>query len=1029
MAIVIHEHPLETPLVERLASWLLARAPGAADGDLTGCLIVLPSVRAAATLRHALLDASGRAALLLPEIVTPRQLAASVAVRLGLPGGRDVLAPDALRPLLLAGRLHALPWAAAHPESAAGLAEELVRVFDEARLAGSAERLLGDADGIAPAGLAEREDELYRRDRERLAAAWSLYREAAPRDGVDQLVEAAGRLGAAGAAGTGLSWRLVVVAGFSDLDDATARLLRAVLHTGQGHLFLAQSASWLARGFAATFLDADSPSHPLAAGRRLIALLAGDAAAQRDEMPADDPPPPAPELLACADAEAESGAIAALVCAALAQRGSQARIAVATADRALARRVIAQLRDAGLDADDTGGLPLASLPSGRLAHHLLAAATHPRHETLLELLAHPFTRLAASRAEHARRALMFEKMLLRGQAPPGDLEECRSRAAKRDEALLARRPRARALLAPLVANLAAALAPLRQLHGEAVAWRDLTAALRRTWLLIAPDHPLEGAAARAAATAAGGRRLDEEGLQALADLLHELDVWSPRLAAGNPADLAADLDRLLAARVVRPHRSPLLPVQVMGLLEARLERFDLLILAGASEETLPGRLQRPLLLGEAARAAAGLPSWRRRLGLQAELLLRLLHNGGRVVITWPRERAGQPVLPSPFLERLALALGRELPRAEDEAAPAAIYRRSPPDHAALEAAQRAFAVEPLEIPARAPRPLRRAGHTALSHYRGCPYRFLLEKGHALAEQEDVLAEFRRLDLGRRAHACLQSWLAPASEGAAKLAAGDHAGSLAALRRAASVVFGEGPGAPAQRRLWEMSFLAAAPELVERELARWRSWRPAALECRFKLTLADLHAWLVREAGGAAGAPAPTPPSADAAALLLTGTIDRIDTARDRGGRAVVIDYKTGRLPAARAVAEAEEPQLLLYAIAVETGAASALGGPLRVEEAGYYRIAGRRAQLRTFSLAEGDKPGREALREGARRLLQEAAAATDAGGVFPLIPRQRAGDLAGQLPCRHCPFRGVCRIDERPVPPRVGALLVERTER
>ncbi len=1036
MTPALHSLGLHEPFAARLAAWIHASSPDAARGDLTGALVILPSVRACATLRHELLEraaacAGGQptAALLLPDLLTPRQLVAQLAARLGLGGALAAAPPDELRALLLASRLRELEWVARHPESAAGLAEELVRTFDEARRARAA-RLL-EAGAPAPeADLGEGHREILAQDLRRLREAFRLYRAVVPADSVDVLAAVAERLGADGSGWPGPTYARVAVAGFSEVDAVTASVLRAALARGEGHVFLAGCDDELSRAFVATFRDPQARSHPLAPGRRLRAALdlAAEAGARTGEDAtgssqaerATGPAPAQPELCACGDPEDESRFVADLVCRELAARGVRARIAVASADRSLARRIAAQLRDAGVDADDTGGQPLASCPAGLLAHFILACAvTELQHGALLEVLSHPFADLFDGRAAHNRRVLLFERMVLRGEAPPLGLDEYRRRAAERDAQYTSLHPNSRGLLTELVDKLALAFAPLLSLPAAA-GWGAALAALRQTWSALAPSHPLDPQAA-------------DPDVKALAALLEQLQRAAPRLdAGGGPArasigQIAGALDRLLAATTVRPHRSPLLPVQIMGLLEARLERFELLVVAGLGEEIFPGRIHRPLFLSEPAREAAGLPSWRDALALQTELLLRLLHGGDRVVVSWPRERGGQPALPSPLIERLLLALRAEasLP------ATVPLWRREAPPLAEIEAAQGAFAREPIEIPvAAASLPLRSASYSGLRAYLDCPYRFLLERGFGLGEEDEVLEAFRKQDYGQIAHACMERFLASGGRGAALLAAGDAAGAAAELRRVASELFGAGAAALPQRRLWQEAFLAAAPAIVQVELERAAAWVPTLLERDFSLPVGALRDWVAAEA--ARQETTLELPAVDeaAAALLLTGRIDRIDRARAPAGAdgaraAAVIDYKSGWIPGQGDVKEGREPQLALYAVAVESGAVPELADERPpVAQAGYYTFATDAGRVLAVRYALDEKSGRGPLLAGARRILEAALGARDRAHAYALLPTWRGPDSRGKPPCPHCPHRGTCRIDERAWPwPGLAPLL------
>ena len=122
-----HDLPLDAPFPPGLARLLLE----VCGDDLPSALVVLPAVRACGSLRHALLEASGADGLLLPRLTTPGRLAADLALRLGIDDAPAV--PHRLRAAVLAPRLATVAWVRERPGAAAGLAEELVRLFDELR--------------------------------------------------------------------------------------------------------------------------------------------------------------------------------------------------------------------------------------------------------------------------------------------------------------------------------------------------------------------------------------------------------------------------------------------------------------------------------------------------------------------------------------------------------------------------------------------------------------------------------------------------------------------------------------------------------------------------------------------------------------------------------------------------------------------------------------------------------------------------------------------------------------------------------
>ncbi|HPF34671.1 MAG TPA: PD-(D/E)XK nuclease family protein [Candidatus Krumholzibacteria bacterium] len=947
---------------------------------LPATLVLLPSARAGATLAHALADAAAAPALLLPVIHTPGSLLRDLAAR--FPHLDRPVTPDRLRALALAADLPGVAWLRDHPDAAPGHADALIRLFDDLRLAG--------VDPGAPHAVIDGADERQAEDADRVAEAWRLYRRRVPHDAVDRtlaLIDAA----ASSPAWPGRPCARLVAAGFVDLKPAQVRLLRAAAAAADEAWILpavdAPDDALLAR-LRATWAEPASTTRPDAPAHRVVRLLTGAGAAPSEpepvrllgerlaELPAPADPP---ELLELSDSEAESRELCFRVGMALG-RDPRARIGVATNDRGLARRVTARLRDAGVDVDDTSGRPLDGEPEARLVHALLRCAlTGPAHEPLLELLTLPLVDFGREPGPLRRRVLRLEQELLRGHVDAADLVGLRARAAEKD----AQARGAGAGLTELVDDVARALAPLRDLARRGPAAADvfldaLAESLRRAAPRADLDAPDTGDDRTLAA-----RRL-------LRDVLTDLRSGAALLPPRPLAEHAADLTRLLRRETVLPRRDAALPVRVTGLLEARLESFDLLLVGGATERHLPGAAPRGLLLGERWRGRVGLADWRDVLGQQAELFARLLGNASRVAVSWPREQDGQPVLPSPLVTRLVMA-GVEV-HAPDRPRP--VLRREMPDLDALDADQLAFLAEPRPAPATSP--VRRPAslsHSQLRTWRECPYRWLLERGFGLREEDEVIERLGRKDQGEIVHACLAAFLAPGSEGAALLRSGRLDAAEALLADLAAAEFAARAGRLPERELWEAAFRRGIPLIVQEEAARLADWTPSAVEREFALPLADLAAALPPDRR-----PELTP---DEAAMTIRGRLDRVDAdARGDARRISVIDYKTGTPPTRKDVESGEDLQLALYALAVTLGAVTDLDTRGASVETSYVKVAPDE-----YKAVTAQPPA------DAAAVILDLALGLLRAETYPLAPGEP--DARSPRVCRHCAVADACRREER----------------
>ncbi len=1014
MTVSLDKVPVSESLLVRMAGNLLRTTERA---ELPDCLVLLPSSRACRTLEHVLLDEVPEPALLLPRIMTLSQWITGAVLEAGLPW--EDLPDPLIRPLVLAPLLAARPWLEDQPESAPGLAAEFIDLFDQVRLERRDGLLLRgtgpDNEGKLSGGGADAHTILQ--DVDRIREVWGLYRRVIPRDRTDMLVELAtgfeeGRRSPLAVAGQ------VCAGGFGRLTHIHACLLTAALTSGaSARLYLPEPSSPLDGDYCATWGDEDQQENtgPFSPTVRLREKLsAAGCRFAAEESPSQRNPNRQAKitLLPCPDPESESRMVVDLVVKHLQGDGKDpGTVTVATPDPRLAARIMAMLQEAGLEADNTLGSPLGTLPAGLLMRFVLRAAlTGLRAEPLLEVLTHPFVSLPVRQGSHELWTLRLERMFRRTDSPQTGLAGLSRRARERDQVVKELFGRDDPGMEAFVREIAGAFGPLLVLAGQQeTTWAEQTAALRACWGALTGDRLMTGPQARQ----------DEQALSGLWDMLERHSDLLPPVTL---ADFTAATGRLLSSQMVAPHRPRNLPVMVTGLVEARLERYDHLILAGLREDVFPSAPPRQLLLTPGLAQRLGLPGWRDHMGLEAELFLRLLHNGRQVTITWPREEGGQKILPSPLVSRLALALAEDIDG--DQGLSARVvprWRGRAPDSRVIVAAQERFREDPEPTTAQVEsRPQRLLSWSALRMWRECPYRFLLERRFALAGEEDLRREFSRLDYGSLVHEVLQDFLAAGSSGIAALEKGDGTGALEALDRAAAARFTPGAEELPVRRLWLDALRRAMPAIVAVELERIRTWRPHLLESRFELPLPRLIEW-TRDLCALLGEGEDMQPDGGWAAagdkaegILLRGTLDRLDIHRTQPDTAAVLDYKTGKLPAVKKVQDLEDLQVVLYAAAVESGAVESGSSGLKVAEGSYYQIGEDKSGPPAKPHLAGDtEAGRNLLARGSVELIDLSLAAADTEARYPVLSDEIRAAARPSLPCKFCDLRGVCRLEER----------------
>lgn len=685
--------------------------------------------------------------------------------------------------------------------------------------------------------------------------------------------------------------RFVVAAGITTAAPAIARLLRTVADMDRGMVVL----PGLDRGMAAeewdalgpTRADPDHPARPLETHPQYhLKLLLDRMGVARDEVaewdaasPFDGPAARTPFvslLFAPADYTAQwqaagdlKPATAGLSAAVFADDGQEAQgiallmrhaietaertAALVTPDRALAERVAAALARWGIAVDDSAGQPLARTPPGAIAMLLAELAAGFDPVALVSLLAHPLVRKGEGRTlwlDDVRRL----DLLLRepGLAPGWGGVSARIATLVADPD--ARGHALAAELAPWWEGLSAAFAPaLAPFAGPQASPASLLGALQQGLEWLAGEGVWAGPAGRM-----------------LADLF---DRWALAQGAGpalvDPADFPAMLGQLLGEASVRPPYGGHPRLFIWGLLEARLQRADLMILGGLDEGRWPAATQPDPWLAPGIRRLIGLPASERQQGMAAHDFAGAL-GAGEIVVTRAQRSGGDPAVASRFWLRLT-ALAGDLPEPAPDGVPLtelAARIDLPPDGARPTA-------KPRPAPPADARP-RRISVTAVDRLARDPFAYYANQILGLSPLAPLSAAPDPRWRGTRVHALFEQWvLAGASEAAfeAELAALQDDPALDAIARA----------------FW-------LPRI-----------EPALRWAARQLLDAEGRAALKVEAFGETGIDG----------ITLTGKADRIDRLPD--GSLAIVDYKSGGAPSAKAAFDKLDNQLGLLGLIAQAG--------------------------------------------------------------------------------------------------------------
>ena len=914
MALNLYAVPPHVPFLPALAQGWLARG-GDPLANSRG-LILLPTRRSARALADAFLQARDGQAMLLPRITA---IGALDEAPLALAGALDL--PPAIEPMqrlaTLSKLILAMNGKGGAPETADRawmLARELASLMDEAERAGIdlAERLPDAADPAYAAHWAQTLEFLHI-----VTGVWPAW--LADNGVMNPAARQVALLHAQAQA-----WEAdppdfpVLIAGTTAGIPAIARLMRVVSRMPTGQLVLPQLDLGMPEE---AWIDVQC-SHPQSGLAQLLTDLdatRGDVQVWQHGAPGAVPPARFPLLsrtllpasalsdwmdgtpvaldglsrLRAADQQQEAQSIALVLRQALENPG--ARAALVTPDRDLAGRVAAALLRFGIVADDSAGEPLADTPPAVFLRLLVRAiAEELAPVPLLALLKHPLSAAGLSPLACRQAARTLETLCLRGPRPRhgvAGLRQAVDRSGRADRAMNAFLTQLESCLEPALRfDSAMAIAPTK-------AFAAVIEAAER----LAATNDTSGPVRLWAA---------EEG-EVLATRLTAL-----REAAGTMPDLRRGvlpglLDAVLEGEVVRSRRAlrgrggqehP--RIFIWGLLEARLQSVDLIVLGGLAETVWPPMAEPGPWLSRPMRTKIGLPAPEEAVGQAAHDFVSACCSAANVVLSCPVRRDNAPTVPARWLTRLDMFLTGRIP-------PSAL-----PDHPAA-----AWAAV-MDLPDGAPNPVkppaprppvhkrpRQLSVTAIETWLHDPYaihaRYILK----LAALRPLDEATDAADYGTLVHDGLHRFLE--SHGAAW-----PSDAASSLRAAMAKALGEAGLRQALIAWWSPRLERIADWVAQEETHR-RTLRPPTAIVAERQGAIELH-----RPGGR---------------FRLTGRADRIERYAD--DTLSILDYKTGAPPSQKDVDDGKAPQLLLEAaIAAEGG----FGTDLRGAAAAliYWRLSG-----------------------------------------------------------------------------------------
>jgi len=365
----------------------------------------------------------------------------------------------------------------------------------------------------------------------------------------------------------------------------------------------------------------------------------------------------------------------------------------------------------------------------------------------------------------------------------------------------------------------------------------------------------------------------QDGLRELASLDATTKKMSRRRAIAQLSRICQDL--------VFQARTPPAAIQVLGLYEASGLRFDHLWVLGLNSDNWPPASRSNPFIPRVLQRAADLPHSgpQRELEVSRTVTQRMLETAADAVFSFPGQRDGEEVLPSPLLTSRNLPLKEQVPGWTGISWCDTVFRSGAPE-----------TVE-LKMPGRLVRQTARGGTSILKNQALCPFRAFASNRLGADRLETPVDGISAMLHGSLVHRVLENfWRETRSQQALlDLSAAELAGRL-------------------------RKYIDVAVE-VERGLMFRPEFRAVEASRLYRLVMKYLELDKSREPFEVEGFEREILHDIEGQTIRLF--IDRIDRLAD-GGLAI-IDYKTGRVDPKKWFGDRpEDPQLPLYAVSADT---------------------------------------------------------------------------------------------------------------
>lgn len=577
------------------------------------------------------------------------------------------------------------------------------------------------------------------------------------------------------------------------------------------------------------------------------------------------------DMITCGSQQEEASVIALKMRESLEIPGRQ--VTLVTADRSLARRVSARLRNWQLDVRDDAGVSLSETPVGI---YLLATAGMAAEEwapvRLLEALKHPLAALGENKQEFRRLVSELENTVLHGPRPGFGAAGIKSALSASFN---------RAARPPLSQQQMESFTDRLEKSGGAF-FEKMTAGKPVPFHALLDDHIrfAEALALDDKETGADKIWRGDAGVKATRFLsgLRDVAKFVPDVTGRGYVDVLQELMRDVTVRsTAKSH--PTLHITTPA--QARLLKSDIVILGGLNDEVWPPAVSENPWLSPDMIKFLGLPAPENEIGHSAHNFVQMASNPN-VLLTRALRSGDAPTVISPFLTRLLMTLKKAgLEKALEKKTHLLDI------HTAMHTPTRVVPVEPPLVRPQTDKRPKQLPVTAIEMLMRDPYAVYVRYVLKLRPKAPLDASPGVAERGIFTHAALDAFIKKYPDTL-------PANAEEELLKIGRDTFRNRMDNPSVRAFWWPRFERIAKWFVQFENDRRNISKVLGTEVRGKLEI---------DTGDGI--------------FTLTAIADRIDRGAD--DRLTLIDYKTGSVPSQKSVALGFSPQLTLEALIAFTG--------------------------------------------------------------------------------------------------------------